>query len=267
MKITVRGAFGGVDLSWGQFNGSRVEVAGWPEQFGEPAKLPQLEASPFLDFPIYLRLLDKPLYSLNQRFRSQLVWKRCWPFWHKLSLCSWNLFIYLFFVFILFFDFTILYWFCHISKWICHRYTCVLEFKSVSCCCPVAQSCPTVCDPWIAARQASLSFTIFRSLLKVTSIESVIPSNHLILCCPLHLPPSIFPSIRIFSSKSPLRIRWPKYWSFSFSTSPSNEYSGLTSFRIDWFDIFAVQGTLKKKRKKKGIGMYCPNNGGWQIIC
>ena len=118
--------------------------------------------------------------------------------------------------------------------------------------------------PWTVASQAPLSFTISRSLLKVTSIESVIPSNHLILCCPLHLPPSIFPRIRIFSSKSALHIRWPKYWSFSLSTSPFNEYSGLTSFRIDGFAIFAVQGTLKKK---EGIGMYCSNYGGWQIIC
>ena len=82
----------GVDLRWGQLNASRTEVAGWPEQFGEPARLPQLEASPFLDFPTYLRLLDKPLYSLNQRFRSQLVWKRWCPFWHKLfESVFWNL--------------------------------------------------------------------------------------------------------------------------------------------------------------------------------
>ena len=82
-------------------------------------------------------------------------------------------------------------------------------------------------------------------LLKLKSLESVMPSNHLILCCPLLLPPSIFPSIRVFSSESVLAIRWPKYWSFSFTISPSNEYSGLISFRIDWFDLLAVQGTLK----------------------
>ena len=84
-----------------------------------------------------------------------------------------------------------------------------------------------------------------QSLLRLTSIESVMPSNHLILCCPLPLPPSIFPSIRVFSNRSVLCIRWPKYWSFSFSISPSNEYSGLISFKIDWFDLLAVQGTLK----------------------
>ena len=98
--------------------------------------------------------------------------------------------------------------------------------------------------PWTTARQASLSITNSRSLPKLMSIESVMPSNHLILCHPLLFLPSIFPSIRVFSSWSVLRIRWPKYWSFSFNISPSNEYSVLISFRIDWFD-FAVQGTLK----------------------
>ena len=99
--------------------------------------------------------------------------------------------------------------------------------------------------PWTAAHQASLSITNSQSLLKLMSIESVMPSNHLILCHPLLLPPSIFPSIRVFSSESVLCIRWPKYWNFSFNISPSNEYSGLISFRIDWFDLLAVQGTLK----------------------
>ena len=99
--------------------------------------------------------------------------------------------------------------------------------------------------PWTAACQASLSFTIFQSLPKLMSIESVMPSNHPILCHPLLLLPSIFPSIRVFSNESVLCIRWPKYWSFSFSISLSNEYSGLISFRIDWFDILAVQRTLK----------------------
>jgi len=98
--------------------------------------------------------------------------------------------------------------------------------------------------PWTAACQASLSITNSQSLLKLMSIESVMPSNHLILCHPLLLP-SIFPSIRIFSNESLLPIRWPKYWSFNCSISPSNEYSGLISFRIDWFDLLAVQGTLK----------------------
>ena len=99
--------------------------------------------------------------------------------------------------------------------------------------------------PWTAACQASLSITNSRSLLKLMSIKSVMPSNHVILCHPLLLLPSIFPSIRVFSSESVLCIRWPKYWSFSFSISPSNEYPGLISFRIDGFDLLAVQGTLE----------------------
>ena len=99
--------------------------------------------------------------------------------------------------------------------------------------------------PWTAAREASLSVTNSQSLLKLMSIESVMPSNHLILCHPLLLLPSIFPSIKIFSNESVLCIRWPKYWSFSFSISPSNEYSGLVSLRTDWLDLLAVQGTLK----------------------
>ena len=99
--------------------------------------------------------------------------------------------------------------------------------------------------PWTAARQASLSITNFWSLLKLMSIESVVPFNHLILCRPLLLLHSIFPSIRVFSNESVLHIRWPKFWSFSFSIHPSNEYSGLISFRIDWLDLLAVQGTLK----------------------
>ena len=98
---------------------------------------------------------------------------------------------------------------------------------------------------WTAAHQASLSITNSQSLLKLISIESVMPSNHLILCCPLLLLPSIFPSIRVFSNESALHSRWPKYWHFSFSISPSNEYSELISFRTDWFDILAFQGTLK----------------------
>ena len=99
--------------------------------------------------------------------------------------------------------------------------------------------------PWTAACQASLSITNSRSLLKLMSIELVMPSNHLILCRPLFLPPSIFPSIRVFSNEPVLRIRWPKYWSFSFSISPSNDYSGLISFEMDWLDLLVVQGTLK----------------------
>ena len=99
--------------------------------------------------------------------------------------------------------------------------------------------------PWTAARQSSLSFTNFQSLFKLMSIESVMPSNHLILCHPLLLLPSIFPSTGVFSNESVLCIRWPKYWSFNSSISPSNEYSGLISFRMDWLDLLAVQGTLK----------------------
>ena len=113
-----------------------------------------------------------------------------------------------------------------------------IQFSSVT------QSCPTLCDPWTAAGQASLSITNSQSLLKLMSIESVMPSNHLILCCPVLLP-SVFASIRVFSKESVLCIRWPKYWSFSFNISPSNEYSGLISFRMDWFDLLEVQGALK----------------------
>ena len=105
--------------------------------------------------------------------------------------------------------------------------------------------CPTLCDPCTAARQASLSITNSRSLLKLMSVELVMPSNHLILCRPLLLPPSVFPSIKVSSNQSALHIRWPKYWSFSFSISPFNEYSGLISFRINWLDLLAVQGTRK----------------------
>ena len=128
--------------------------------------------------------------------------------------------------------------------------------------------------PWTTARQAFLSITNSWSLFKLISIELVMPSNHLILCCPHLLPPSIFPSIRVFSNESALCIRWSKYWSFSFNISLSNDYSGLISFRIDWLDFLAVQGTLKsllqyhsskasvlwflrsgdQKRWKRGIG-------------
>ena len=107
-------------------------------------------------------------------------------------------------------------------------------------------SCPTLYNPMHGSMvQASLSITNSQSLLKLMSIEAVMPSNHLILCRPLLLLPSIFPSIRVFSNESALHIRWPKHWSFSFSISPSNEYTRLISFRIDWLDLLAVQGTLK----------------------
>ena len=121
-----------------------------------------------------------------------------------------------------------------------------LIFQCVICSSVQSLSCVRFfVTPWSAACQASLSITNSQSSVKLVSIESVMPSSYLILCCPLLLLPSIFPSIRVISSESVLRIRWPKYWSFSFSISPSNEYSGLISFRIFWFDLLAVQGTLK----------------------
>ena len=122
-----------------------------------------------------------------------------------------------------------------------------------SCCCSVAKLCPTVWDPMDCTCQASLSFTISQSLLKLISIESVMPSNHLLLCHPLLLLPSTSPSIRVFSNELAPRIRWPKYWSFSFSISPSNEYSGLISFRIDWLDLLGVQGTLKSLLQRHSL--------------
>ena len=109
----------------------------------------------------------------------------------------------------------------------------------------VTQSCLTLCDPMNCSTPVSLSITNSRSSPKLMSIELVMPSNHLILCRPLLLLPSIFPSIRVFSNESALRIRWPKYWSFSFNIRLSNEHPGLISFRIDWLDLLAVQGTLK----------------------
>ena len=120
-------------------------------------------------------------------------------------------------------------------RWLCDQLSSV---QSLSC-------VQLFVTPRTAARQASLPITNSQSLLKLMSIESVMPSNHLILCCPLLLPPSIFPNIRVFSSESALHIKWPQYWSFSFNISPSNEYSGLISFRMDWLDLLAVQGTLK----------------------
>ena len=121
----------------------------------------------------------------------------------------------------------------------------------------VAQSCPALCNPWTAAWQASLSITNSQSLLKLISIKQVMKSNHLILCHSLYLLPSVFPSIRVFSNESVLHIRWPKYWSFSFS--PSNEYSGLI-FRMDWLDLLAVQGTLEsllQHHSSKGSVLQC----------
>ena len=115
----------------------------------------------------------------------------------------------------------------------------VVQFSSV------AQPCPTFATLWIVAHQASLSVTNSQSSPKIMSIESVMPSNHLIFCRPLLLLPSIFPSIMVFSNESALHIRWPKYWSFSFNISSFNEHPGLISFRMDWLDLLAVQGTLK----------------------
>ena len=109
----------------------------------------------------------------------------------------------------------------------------------------VAHSCPTLCNPMDCSMPGFPVHHQLPELLKLMSIESVMPSNHLILCCPFLLLPSILPNIRVFSNESVLHIRWPKYWSFSFSISPSNEYSGLIFFRIDWFDLLAVQGTLE----------------------
>ena len=122
----------------------------------------------------------------------------------------------------------------------------VFNFIIIKCSIQSLSCVQLFATPWTAARQAFLFITNSQSLLKLTSIESVMPSNHLVLCHPLLLPPSIFPSIRVFSNESVLCIRWPKYWSFSFSISNSNEYLGLISFRIDWFDLLAVQGTLKR---------------------
>ena len=117
-----------------------------------------------------------------------------------------------------------------------------IEFGSVQFSCSVVSNSAT---PWIAACQTSLSITNSRSSPKLISIESMMPSNHLILCHSLLLMPSIFPNIRVFSSESALHIRWPKYWSFSFNISPSNKHPGLISFRMDWLDLLAVQGTLE----------------------
>ena len=123
------------------------------------------------------------------------------------------------------------------------------------CSCSVAQSCPTLRDPMNCSTPGTLSFTSSRSLLKLMSIELVMPSNHLILPCPSS-PTSVFPSIRVFSNESARQIGWPKYWNLtlSFSISPSNEYSGLISFRIDWFDLLAVQGTLKSLQHHSSKG-------------
>ena len=133
-----------------------------------------------------------------------------------------------------------------LSEKIAYKILCIISSILFyhTCCSSFTKSCPTLVTPWTAACPASLSFTISWNLLTLMSIESMMPSNHLI-CCPLLLLCLIFPSIRFFSNESAFYIRWPKYWSFIFSISPSNEYSGLISFRIHWFDLVAVQGMLK----------------------
>ena len=123
----------------------------------------------------------------------------------------------------------------------------LFQFSSVQSLIPVR----LFATPWTVAHQASLSITNSQSLLKLMAVASVMPSNHLIFCPPLLLPPSIFPSIRVFSNESVLHIRWPNYWSFSFSIHPSSEYSGLISFRIDWLDLIVVQETLKSLLQKQ----------------
>ena len=142
----------------------------------------------------------------------------------------------------------------------------VTQFSSVQLLSPVG----LFVTAWTTAHQASLSITNSRSLNKLMSIESVMPSNHLILCCPLLLFPSILPSIRVFPNESALRIRWPKYWSFSFNVSPSNEHPRLISFRMDWLDLLAVQGTLKSllqhhssKASVRKSQMKTTMNGTW----
>ena len=132
-----------------------------------------------------------------------------------------------------------------------------IQFSSVQFSCSVMSDSAT---PWTAARQASLSITSSWSLLRLISIELMMPFNHFILCRPLLLLPSVFPNIRVFSNESVLHIRWPKYWSFSFSISPSNEYSGLISLRMDWLDLLAVQGTLRslhEHHSSKALILWC----------
>ena len=146
------------------------------------------------------------------------------------------------------------FFFCY--WWLAGQTPCYCSYQFSS----VAQSCLTLCDPMDCSMPASLSITNSQSLLKLISTESMMLSNHLILCCPLLLLPSIFPSIRVFSNESVLHIRWPKYWSFSFSICPSNECSGLISFMIDWFDFLAVQGThrsLLQHHSSKASILWC----------
>ena len=139
--------------------------------------------------------------------------------------------------------------------------TCSTQHRENNCCCcSVTKSCPTLCHPMDCSSPGLPFFTVSRSLFRSMSSESVMPSSHLILCCPFLLLPSIFPSIRVFSNESALHIRQPKYWSFSFSISASNEYSGLISFRMDWLDLLAAQGTLRsllQHRSLKASVLWC----------
>ena len=144
------------------------------------------------------------------------------------------------------------------------------EFEHYSCC-SVAKSCATLCNPMDCSRPDFSVLHYLQSLLKFLPVELMVLSNHLILCHPLLLLPSTFPSIRVFPNESALHIRWPKYWSFSFTICPSNEYSELISFRIDWFDLLAVQGILKSLRQhhslKASIPHYCPNPHCSSLLC
>ena len=141
---------------------------------------------------------------------------------------------------------------CQSGQWD-HYERCFSAYLPCCCCCSVAKSCPTVCDLMDCSTPGSLSFTLSGSTFKLMTIESMMPSNHLILCCPLLLLPSVFPSITVFSNESALHIQWLEYWSFSFSISPSNEYSGLISSRIDLFYFLAVQGTLKSLLQQQNL--------------
>ena len=173
----------------------------------------------FMFYVVWGSVLTSLIYMQQPSTHTTTCWRDCFAILHPCLLC----------------------WSLTIGMWIHFWALCSVALR----CCSVAKTCLTRAIPWAAAGQACLSVTDSRSLLKLLSSESVMPSNHLILCCPLLLLLSIFLSIRVFSSGSALRVRWPKYWSFSFSISPSNEYSGLISFRMDWLDLLAVQGTLK----------------------
>ena len=178
----------------------------------------QYDCLPFLPNFMWTFLKDLVVYESCCQFAVSFQWELL-----HIEMCVWS-------------D-------CGIGK--SHIFLYHLDWQPlIVCCCSVAKSCPTICNP-MDYSTPGLSFTTSESLFKLMYIDLMMPSNHLILCCHLLLLPSIFPSIRVFSIESPLRIRWPKYWSFRFTISPSNVYSGLISFRIDWLNLLAVQGTLK----------------------